>query len=636
MKQTGKDKAWHFFTTSREKTYHFQVNLGGMLDILSNHLYKTADVFCRELLQNGADAVTLRKKKEPGWDEGRMDIQLFPGERLVFRDNGAGLTEEEIHRFLSVIGQSSKHDLLSGQVQEDYIGRFGIGLLSCFMVSDSIVIHTKSAQDKYAYEWTGMPDGTYTLKRRNGARDECGEITTGTSIFLNCKEGCELYFQEEMITELVRYYGLMLPVPVYLNQACEPLNWIPEEFCGVISQVPSEPLRDRVNENASFARAFHRISGGKLLAFGKWIFEEEFLEAIPIRTSHLSGVAYVLPYTTDSGLKNGHRIYLKHMLLTDQGAPLLPEWAFFLRCILDTSSLRPTASRESFYEDSALEDARREFAEAVKTYFQELSEEKPQMLQNIVSVHFRAIKSMAVWDDEIFRLFIDYLPFQTSEGEMTGAALKRVGTAFFVQDIFRFKQLKMIFLAQNKLLICTGYMNDDQLISKLVEIYGLPILPLYEEDMAEVLKEVSQQEKEDAHRLLHLCRESLREFDCRAEIRHFHPVDLPALLVMSDDVRFLRRVQETRENSSGVFSEALSSLLAGVEQKPLATMYLNYHNPLVQRLLHMKEEEAVESVIKILYVQALAAGGYSLHHGELKTLSRELLHLVDDGSTPVD
>ena len=85
------------------KTFHFQVNLGGMLDILSNHLYKTPDVFLRELLQNGADAIALRKKKESGWDKGAIHIKCVPGKKISFSDNGAGLTKEEIHQFLSVI-----------------------------------------------------------------------------------------------------------------------------------------------------------------------------------------------------------------------------------------------------------------------------------------------------------------------------------------------------------------------------------------------------------------------------------------------------------------------------------------------------------------------------------------------------
>lgn len=114
--------------------------------MLSNHLYKSPDVFLRELLQNGVDAITLRQKGQPSWYGGKITITVEPGRRLIFRDNGAGLSEAGIHRFLAVIGQSSKTELVNGKIPDDYIGRFGIGLLSCFMVSDSIVVHTRPAE----------------------------------------------------------------------------------------------------------------------------------------------------------------------------------------------------------------------------------------------------------------------------------------------------------------------------------------------------------------------------------------------------------------------------------------------------------------------------------------------------------
>lgn len=591
------------------KTFHFQVNLGGMLDILSNHLYKTPDVFLRELLQNGVDAIALRKKKESGWNKGAIHIKCVPGKKIIFSDNGAGLTKEEIHQFLSVIGQSSKHDLMGGQVLEDYIGRFGIGLLSCFMVSDSIVVHTRAADSSKAYVWEGKPDGTYTLSKTGDStkgdkkKGKDKETPVGTSITLRAKKGCEDYYQENTITRLVQYYGLMLPVPVYLNDKRDPLNYIPADFT--------------------------KLGRGKLLSLGEWLFDENFLDVIPVETEHLSGAAYILPYQTDPAVKNGHRIYLKNMLLTDQGVPLLPEWAFFLRCFLNTSGLRPTASRESFYEDPELEHARQEFASVVKQHFIWLSEHDPKILQGIVSVHYDVIKSMAVWDDEVFRLFIEYLPFVTSEGKMTGAALRQAGEAVYIGEVARFEQLKPVFAAQNRLLICSGYNFDGQLLPKFASMYDLPITALHEEDMGGVLQKVPEEDYQRAKEMLCLFNESLEEFDCRADLRYFQPDDLPALYYYSDEVEFVRRVQGARERSQGVFSEALVSLISGAAEKTLAVLYLNYHNLLIQRLLHIQNRDLLKSVVRVLYIQALATGGHALHHGELKALSEELLYLVE-------
>lgn len=585
--------------TAPESTFRFQVNLGGMLDILSNHLYKSPGVFLRELLQNGIDAITLRKKRQPEWSGGRITIALTPGEKLTLRDNGAGLTQEEIHRFLAVIGQSSKTILeADGTMPEDYIGRFGIGLLSCFMVSDSIVVETQPAGGGTAHVWTGCPDGTYTLEPL-----EVGVV--GTAVTLAAKKGAERYFFRREIERLVRYYGLALPVPVCFAGEAEAVNRVPGDFSSA--------------------------SRGKLLAFGEQVFGEEFLDVLPIATPHLSGAAFVLPYRTDPSSREGHRIYLKQMLLTERGDTLLPPWAFFLRCFLNTQGLRPTASREDFYEDRELDAARQEFAGAVRDYLEELSQEEPERLRRLVEIHAQAIKSMAVWDDSLFRIFIDFLPFETSQGTLTGRALKRAGEGCWVSSVPRFQQLKPVFLAQGRLLVCTGYVYDQELVAKLARFCSLPLSPLGEEGMELVLEEPTRAEKEEGFAFLRAANRVLAPLDCRGELRRFLPAGLPGLYTVSEDSRFLRQV-ETAQEMNSFFSDALGSLLSGQGAAPLSTLYLNLNNPLVRRLCRLPEGELLEDALRVLYVQALLAGGHPLRGGELKLMNQSLLGLVEEAA----
>ncbi len=586
--------------SEKSSRYHFQVNLGGMLDILSNHLYKSPDVFIRELLQNGVDAITMRQKRQLGWEGGILSITVEPGRRIEFSDNGSGLTEEEIHRFLAVIGQSSKTELVNGKIPEDYIGRFGIGLLSCFMVSDSIVVYTVPMDGSQANMWTGLPDGTYTLEPFDREKRNQGP---GTTIVLEAKREEEHYFQREKVAELVQYYGLALPVPIYMAGYRERLNNVPSDFSG--------------------------IGRSQLLAFGNWLFEEEFLDAIPVQTLHLSGVAYILSYRTDSSVKRGHRIYLKQMLLTEEGNTLLPSWAFFLRCFLNTRNLRPTASREDFYEDEELAQAREEFEEVVRNYLEGLAQDSQKRLAGIVDTHEQAIKSMAVWDDRMFRLFIDYLSFETSEGTCTGSFLKHAGEAEWISSVPKFQQLKPLFVAQGRLLICTGYTNDEELIRKLTNMFLLPLKPFREGSMELVLEELHPFELQHTEFFLAAASQAVKEFDCKAEVKRFLPMDLPVLYTMSDEVQFIRQLQSARESTSNLFSDALSSLINGVEEKPLATLYLNLNSPLIQRLVQITDRELIKSVMKVLYVQALLAGGHSLKGGELKVLNEELLNLVE-------
>lgn len=176
--------------------HKFQINLRGLIDLLSNHLYSGPEVFGRELLQNGVDAIRARTHLEPGFTgEVNVEVHARPGKppSLVFADNGIGLNEEEIHRFLATIGESSKR-ASEGHRPTDFIGQFGIGLLSCFVVSDEIVVVTRSARgSSKPLEWRGRPDGTYVLKTLDA------DLDAGTQVYLTCKKGCEELFDSEKL-----------------------------------------------------------------------------------------------------------------------------------------------------------------------------------------------------------------------------------------------------------------------------------------------------------------------------------------------------------------------------------------------------------------------------------------------------
>ena len=152
-----------------------------------------------------------------------------------------------------------------------------------------------------------------------------------------------------------------------------------------------------------------------------------------------------------------------------------------------------------------------------------------------------------------------------------------------------------------------------------------------------VLEEPTFEEHQRAFNMLQATNQALEGFDCRAEIRRFLPADLPTLYSMSDEVQFFRQMQSARDNSTSVFSDALSSLLSSVEERPLATLYLNLNSPLVQRLTGLRDDGLLKSMARVLYVQALLAGGHPLRGGELKLLNQELLNLIGyAGGEPVN
>src|SRR5689334_10218019 len=184
-------------------SHTFRVDLRGIVDLLSHHLYASPRVYVRELLQNAVDAITATGSTESG------EVRVTTGaDGLRITDNGIGLTEAQVHELLATIGRSSKRDEL-GFARHEFLGQFGIGLLSCFLVADEIRVHTRRAGAE-PVRWTGYSDGRYEV----GPGEE---REPGTTVTLLPRRGAEHLLSGTAVRELAELYGSMLPVDVTVD-----------------------------------------------------------------------------------------------------------------------------------------------------------------------------------------------------------------------------------------------------------------------------------------------------------------------------------------------------------------------------------------------------------------------------------
>jgi molecular chaperone HtpG len=596
--------------------YKFQINLGGIIDLLSNHIYSSPQIYVRELLQNGVDAILARRYVEPQ-HEGAIRIRVMDAASgaqpaLVFEDNGIGLDEEEIHRFLATIGQTSKRGDLSEQ-RSDYIGQFGIGLLSCFVVSDEIVVVTRSAKDTSAatMEWRGRADGTYSIK----VLDE--EMLAGTRVVLRCKAGSEEYFEPEAVRRMARHYGSLLPYAITL------------EAGGETSRINEEqPPWKRTFTDASDERKAYLDYGGD--AFGM-----TFFDYIPLRSQvgDVQGAAYVLPFSPSLATRRTHKVYLKNMLVSENAEGLLPDWAFFVKCVVNANELRPTASRESFYEDEALTLTRAALGRCLREYLVDLATEQPQRLRKLIELHYLSIKALAVDDDEFYGLFIDWLPFETNAGQMTLGEYKRQHRVLrYVPDLDQFRQIARVAASQSLVVINAGYVHDAELLGKHLDLF--PATPVEVVDSTRLMHSfefLTLDEQETVADFTEFADKVLRPFNCASEMRKFLPRELPALYNASSEVNFLRSVEQAREVSDSLWSNVLGNLAGGLPGDAFASLCFNYDNPLIYKLSRMRDETLLRLSIQMLYVQSLLLSHRPLNAKEMSLLNDGLLGLLEWG-----
>lgn len=588
--------------------HSFQVDLRGLVDLLSQHLYSSPRVYVRELLQNAVDAITARRRLEPDAPTAiRLTLDAASGLRID--DPGVGLSEQDAHRFLATIGRSSKRDELAGARQE-FLGQFGIGLLACFTVAETIRVVTRSAAEPQAptIEWSAASDGKYTVRRLTGGEER---TEPGTTVYLTPRPGAERWFVPETVAELARDYGALLPYEVTV-----------ETQGSNVRTTESPAVWDR-SYSSPAARRFALFEyGEKALGFPALDVIELDLPLAGIR-----GVAYVLPQPANPAESGRHRIYLKGMLLSDASTKLLPEWAFFVRCLVNTDALRPTASREDLYEDEALAAVREALGTQLRDWLTGLAAEDPQRLAAFLSVHMLGVKALARYDVDLLRIMLPYLEFETTDGRVPlNEFAKRYPVVRYTPTVEEFRQVAAIASAEGMGVVNGGYTYDSELIQLLPDVVpGITVEPLDPDTVANALTSVDPAEELALAGFLSAARATLDSVDCDVIIRAFYPASVAALHLDTRASRNERTRAETAAESDDLWAELLGALKS---TQARAQLVLNYNSPVLRRLAGINEPALLATAVESLYGQALLMTHRPLRAADTALLNRAFGELL--------
>ncbi|TDB78980.1 HSP90 family protein [Actinomadura sp. KC216] len=574
----------------------FQVDLRGVVDLLSRHLYASPRVYLRELLQNAVDAITAR-----GGGGGRVEIETGGG-TLRVHDDGIGLTGDEVHTLLATIGRSSKRDEL-GFARHDFLGQFGIGLLSAFLVADEIEVVTRSAKGGDAVRWTGLSGGSYRVEPAE--RDQ-----PGTTVSLRARPGSAELLSPAVVADLARTYGSLLPVELTVD--------------GVAITGGGPPWQVAHPDPASRRRALERYCED---LYGFTPFDVVDLD---VPEAGLTGVAFVLPQPVSPAARAAHRVYLKRMLLAESVEGLLPEWAFFARCVVDAGELRPTASREALYEDELLDSARQGLGDVLRQWLVRLSETDPGRLRAFLRLHQLGVKAMALHDDEMLRIVDRWLEYETSAGPMTLHEFRRRHPeGRFTPDVDEFRRLSAVAGAQGVGLVNGGYVHDTEIIERLPALD--PDIRLARLDAAMLTTTFGVVDPAAELRLrpfLAAAQRAVERLGCEVVVREFDPASLPALYLTSRDAQFREELARAREEADELWADVLGAVNAttGTDRPQLV---LNHRNPLARRVTSLGDDGLVELAVQALYGQALLLGHHPLRPADTAVLNRSFIGLLE-------
>jgi molecular chaperone HtpG len=387
------------------KQIPFQVDIAGIIELMGTSLYSRADVPVRELIQNAHDGIIRRRQIDLKY-QGRIDIvQNRERGTLQFLDDGIGLNADEAEKYLGTLGLGvtgllKKKSFQAASTTGDgsmLIGQFGIGLLSSFMLAEQIVVESLRYDAAEAVRWEAGQGTQITLSMGN-------QSTPGTRVTLLLQpEYRFLAEDQEAVEKAVHEYADFLPVPIFLNRSTARVN--------VINAGWFEPTPDAESLELEL----------------EGYFQETPLDIIPVQISSpvpIRGALYVSPQRTPGFTDRPTvAVTVQRMVISRKIQDLLPDWASFLRGVLELPQASPTASREDLVRDECFRTVRGQLEHTLFNHFEALAEKDFRRLAALIAWHRYTLAGAALANERLRGLLRKTYRFLTSQGELTFRAI---------------------------------------------------------------------------------------------------------------------------------------------------------------------------------------------------------------------
>jgi TNF receptor-associated protein 1 len=330
---------------TQTETKEFQAEVKKLLDIVIHSLYTERDIFVRELISNGADALEKfrhqRLLEEKVFDS-HVPLEITIGvdeknQTLTITDTGIGMTREELEANLGTIAHSGSNTFLSELAEAakkdvSLIGQFGVGFYSVFMAGKKVRVLSRSyIPDAEGYEWSSDGSGSYTLTPEKGLR-------RGTKIIVELKDDAHEFANEGKIKQIITQYSNFVPFPIKVNG--QTVNTVQALWTRNKNEIKEEEYAE-----------FYKFIGN---AFDDPQFRLHFTADAPLAINALLFVPKENIERLGFGrMKSGVNLYCQKVLIEQHSENILPEWLRFLKGVVDSEDLPLNISRQAL-QDSAL------------------------------------------------------------------------------------------------------------------------------------------------------------------------------------------------------------------------------------------------------------------------------------------
>ncbi|MCL1864082.1 MAG: molecular chaperone HtpG [Defluviitaleaceae bacterium] len=596
---------------------NLSIHSENILPIIKKWLYSDMDIFARELVSNGSDAITKLKKLADMGDAALPEDEDFfvkvwvdkPNKQLVFEDNGIGMTADEIKEYINQIAFSGANAFIEKYKDKtdtagDIIGHFGLGFYSAFMVSDRVTIDSlsyKEGADATRWECEGGIEYSMT---------DSDKATRGTKITLFIGESGEEFLEVYKLRSILTKYCGFIPVPIYIADVDEEVKEDAEPPSPINDTSPLwlKPANDCTDEE--YKAFYHKV----FTDFNEPLFWIHLNMDYPFR---LKGILYFPKMKHDLEYIEGQvKLFNNQVFVADNIKEVIPEYLLLLKGVMDCPDLPLNVSRSFLQNDATVKKMSgyisRKVADKLNGLFKKDREAYNGYWDDIAPF----IKYGCIKERELYDKIKGSVLYKTTEGEYSTleeftAKLPEPApaegenpppprkTVYYVSNEQLQSQYIQMFKEQGLAAVLLATNLDTPFVSYLETYEPTVKFTRIDSDITDALKEETSEESQPEGLEAKL-REILSNEKLKVSVEQLKSTDVSSVILLSEQSR---RMQEMSKMFGGG-----ANMPPGMFDEEL-TLVLNRNHSLVQKLVDIAPDDGrkgdVEMIASHLYDLAM-------------------------------
>jgi molecular chaperone HtpG len=640
------------------KSGNLSINSENIFPIIKKWLYSDHDIFYRELVSNGCDAITKLKKlalmgeyEEPASPEYKVQVTVNPDDKTIkVTDNGLGMTMDEVEEYINQIAFSGAQDFLTkykDKANEDQIiGHFGLGFYSAFMVADKVSIDTLSYKtDATPVHWES--EGGLTFDMKDGDKAE-----RGTTITLYLNEDSYEFANEYRAREILDKYCSFMPIEIFLNnEKAEPQyqtidkEELQEKDTIVETVVEPAKTEDKLIENGEketveiepskerykilkrpealndihplWNKHPNECTEEEYKTFYRKVFHDykEPLFWIHLNMDYpfnLKGILYFPKINTEyDSIEGTIKLYNNQVFIADNIKEVIPEFLMLLKGVIDCPDLPLNVSRSALQNDGFVKKISDYITKKVADKLTGMCKTDRENYEKYWDDIAPFIKYGCLKDEKFSGKMNDYILFKNLDGKyltlkdcLEENKEKYENTVFYVTDEKEQSQYINMFKKEGIDAVILPHNIDSPFIGHLEQKNeGLKFLRI-DADLNAVFKEEVKEDDEEfkktSESLTETFKKALKNDKLEIKVEKLKDASVSSMLTVSEESR---RMQDMMKQYGMYGMDA--SMFGGMGE----TLVLNANHKLVQYVLNHGEGETTEKICEQLYDLALLAHG---------------------------